>query len=129
MLLILSLVYLQRCSSTGRDISGVKLFDDILRASIEKITNTHFDDAAWMQASLPVVKGGLGIRHATDLALPAFLASVSGVSGFAQSILPQELLPLYDPAENEAVQLWLAKPMSVLPEGEKKDPQKEWESP
>jgi hypothetical protein len=51
------------------------------------------------------------------------------VSGFAQSILPQELLLLHDAAENEAVPLWLAKSMSVLPKGEKKDSQKEWESP
>ena len=37
--------------------------------------NIHFDDNNWSQAKLPVRYGGLGLRTAADLALPAFLSS------------------------------------------------------
>ncbi len=43
------------------------------------ITNIHFgeDDPAWVQATLPVKMGGLGIRNAVQLAPSAFLAASS----------------------------------------------------
>ena len=50
-------------------------------------TNTHNDDddddnnnMKWTQASLPVRDRGLGIRHVTSLALPAFVASAASLS-------------------------------------------------
>ncbi|GAV01565.1 hypothetical protein RvY_12256 [Ramazzottius varieornatus] len=33
-------------------------------------------DDVWKQATLPVGKGGLGIRRAEQIALPAYLASI-----------------------------------------------------
>ena len=35
-------------------------------------------DDGWRQAKLPVKHGGLGVLSASDIALPAFLASVFG---------------------------------------------------
>jgi len=34
-----------------------------------------FSDDQWLEASLPVLDGGLGIRRVSSLATPAFLAS------------------------------------------------------
>jgi len=44
-------------------------------------------DTQWLQASLPVKDGGLGIRRAASLALPAFLASAASTSSLQDSIL------------------------------------------
>jgi hypothetical protein len=49
--------------------------DDKLRRALENILDHTLSEKAWTQASLPVYFGGLGIRRATDLALPGFLAS------------------------------------------------------
>ena len=49
--------------------------DNLLRSGINKITNSDPSDIQWMQASLPVKDGGLGIRRAASLAPSAFLAS------------------------------------------------------
>ena len=37
-------------------------FDDLLRRSIQLITNSDLSDFQWTQASLPVKDGGLGVR-------------------------------------------------------------------
>ena len=52
-------------------------------------------------------RGGLGIRSAVDLALPAYLSSVHG-AGWGE----QKLLPLYitdNPTIEEAETLWMEK--------------------
>ena len=46
---------------------------------------------------LPVAQGGLGVRLASDLALPAFLASAHGASSAMRKLLPKEIQDLdYD---------------------------------
>ena len=49
-------------------------FDSLLRSGLCTITNLAVSDPQWIQASLPVSAGGLGIRRVVSLALPAFLA-------------------------------------------------------
>jgi hypothetical protein len=51
----------------------------MIRTSLASVTNTDMTDSVWRQASLPVSKGGLGIRRTDELAIPAFLASVYSV--------------------------------------------------
>ena len=53
-------------------------YDEVLRSSLETILNVTLEGDAWVQSSLPASKGGLGIRWASDLALPAFLSSSYG---------------------------------------------------
>jgi len=45
-----------------------------VNAAIDSITNSALFDKQWIQASLPVKDGGLGIGRVSSLALPAFLA-------------------------------------------------------
>ena len=52
--------------------------DKLLRNSLCKVTNVKLDDNQFLQAVLPVAKGGLGVSSARQLALPAFLASAVG---------------------------------------------------
>jgi len=52
-------------------------YDNILRSTLQSVLNTAMSDDVWDQATLLVANGGLGIRKATDVALPAFLSSVA----------------------------------------------------
>ena len=50
----------------------------------------------WIQASLPVGDGGIGIRSAQMLAHSAFLASAASTPQLQQSILPDSISSLED---------------------------------
>ena len=70
---------------------NLKIYDNILRSTIEIITNTRLCDDAWTQATLPVKAGGLGIRSAVQLAPSAFLSSAAASSDLVHHILPSRL--------------------------------------
>jgi hypothetical protein len=54
----------------------------------------EISDQMWVQASLPVAMGGLGIRGTQDLAIPAYLASIASTSDLvSHSCLPQHTKP------------------------------------
>ena len=67
-------------------------YDRVLREILEDIMNVRLDGNQWLQATLPVKHGGLGIRSAVDVSLPAFISSciqsgdlsheISGIDGF-----------------------------------------------
>lgn len=67
--------YLLRCAPCF-DVPALLECGTFLRETLESILNCRLDDDQWAQASLPVARGGLGIRDPKDVALPAFLASV-----------------------------------------------------
>lgn len=78
--------HLLRCSPSVEN-SSLITFDNLLRSALERITNSSLSDTQWLQASLTIKEGGLGIRRVTSLALPAFLASAAGTSSLQTSIL------------------------------------------
>ena len=68
------LIHILRCSPCT-DHSALATFDKLLHSGINAITNSNLSETQWIQASLPVKDGGLGIRRAASLASSAFLAS------------------------------------------------------
>ena len=50
--------------------------------------NIQLFEEAWSQATLSEVKGGLGLRPATEVAIAGYLSSVHASSGIVQSLLP-----------------------------------------
>ena len=65
-----------RCSpSLGNAI--LSQIDEVFKSNISHIANVVLSDVQWIQASLPVKAGDLGIRRAASLALPAYLASAT----------------------------------------------------
>jgi hypothetical protein len=62
-------------------------FDNLLRSAISAITNNPLPEIGWIQASLPVAEGGLGIRSVASLAPSAFLASAAGTRNLQDAIL------------------------------------------
>ena len=57
------------------------------------IRNASFDDIGWIQATLPIRLGGIGLRRASDLALPAYLASISASQSFISEITHPDNIP------------------------------------
>ena len=61
--------------------------DEVLKFNISHIANVVLSDVQWIQASLSVKAGGLGICRAASLALPAYLASATSTASLQYLIL------------------------------------------
>ena len=83
-------------------------YDLLLQPLLSKIVNIHFqvDDPAWLQATLPVSAGGLGIRSAVHLAPSAFLASADGSTDLVHHLLPSRLSTTLYPGREDALASW-----------------------
>jgi len=79
-LAIPKLLYLLRTSPCS-DNPLLRQFDDTLRTGLIAILNVDINNDQWLQASLPVGDGGLGIRSAEMLAPSAYLASSRSQNG------------------------------------------------
>ena len=71
------LMYLLRSSPIFHHSDLLADFDDCLKFCATDICNASFDDIGWIQATLPIRLGDICLRRASDLALPAYLASIS----------------------------------------------------
>jgi len=92
----------------------VGAFDEGLRAALTKVTNCHLSQEAWGRATLPTRWGGLGVRSASELALPAYLASVAASADLVAVLLtPLQLKPLALLGERAEV-LWRAQNGGLL---------------
>ena len=112
-------------------------YDHQLKIGLEEILNIRLEENAWVQATLPVRKGGLGIRLASDLALPAFLSSAWGASSGAESLLTEEVLEAGYKQLDRAEEKWdecfrlddpLPFPECAL-QPENKSVQAQWDAP
>jgi hypothetical protein len=65
----------------------------ILIITLGRITNSDISDTQWLQASLPIKDGGLGVRRIASLALPAFLASAASTVILQDTILANHPCP------------------------------------
>ena len=71
------LLYFLRTSPCLEEVDLLQQYDCIIRKSLSKICNVNFDESSYTQAILPVSKGGKGFASASQIALPAFLASAT----------------------------------------------------
>jgi hypothetical protein len=85
------LTYFLRSSPCFLKPDILKRYDTIIKDALVKILNIQLPEEAWSQATLPVAKGGLGLRPATEIALAGYLSSVHASSGIVQSLLPDSL--------------------------------------
>jgi len=54
---------------------------------MSKITNSALSDIQWLQASMPIAHGGLGVRRVSSLAILAFLVSAASTLPLQDDIL------------------------------------------
>ena len=104
-------------------------YDDCLREILSLVTNTLLerDSSAWMQASLPVKLGGLGIRSAVSVAPSAFLASTHSTAELVDAILSPHIRSHPAPHLDEAQLHWSAGHDCQPPEGNAACRQKSWD--
>jgi hypothetical protein len=73
------------------------------------VLNIQLTDEAWEQATLPTSSGGIGVRKASQVALPAFLSSVVSSQPLVTELLPGRLHTICgtdDPLFIAAVSEW-----------------------
>ena len=113
-LAIPKLLYLLRTSDCG-DNPLLSEFDNTLRSGLTSILNVDLSENQWIQASLPVGDGSLGIRSAQMLAPSAFLASAASTFQLQQSILPDSISSLEDGSLESIKALWAGQSNSAKP--------------
>ncbi|XP_069181539.1 uncharacterized protein [Procambarus clarkii] len=126
------LTYFLRCAPSF-DSPKLTEYDTLLRSITMKVLNLSLQDDQWDQATLPVRLGGIGIRKATQLALPAFLSSTSATGELVKEILPEHLrdsIGIHDPKFAEGAGQWdtlvNSHPRPTFPNDCK---QSKWDSP
>ena len=100
------LLYLLRCSPCWKSIESLAKYDDILKSTIGVITNCNLNSNSWLQSSLPIKLGGLGIRDASTLSVSAFLGSVCDTSDLIKTILPAYILSANDSDFKDCLNQW-----------------------
>lgn len=120
------LTYFLRTSPLWLFPDIVTEMDNNLRTCIESIINLKLDDVQWIQTSLPISKGGLGLRSVTDLCLPAFLASTFSVSGIVKSIIDTNSDDFEISFMKDATVAW-TQFIDTFPETEHFKIQKKWD--
>ena len=126
------LTYTLRSAPCFKHVQLLSDYDSVLRSSVQSILNITLSDEAWNQIALPVASGGLGIRRAMDIALPAFLSSVAGSHSLVYQLLPQSLHAVAgteDPIFNEAVYEWQYRTNTTLVQLPFASSQKVWDAP
>jgi hypothetical protein len=110
---------------------ALEKFDSLLRNCVCIISNTDMTDLQWIQASLPVRNGGLGIRRVSSLAPSAFLASAAGTRNLQDNILLR-----YGKPSDSAVVIVLAQWTALYdqsgdlcPTGDNEGIQRAWDKP
>ena len=106
-------------------------YDELLRSLLAMTLNIDLSEKAWLQASLPVSWGGLGVRSAALLAPSAYLASAAGASALISTILPLRLLSTVDESGKVALAAWRlqADPTMSPPDATQCVRQKAWDNP
>ena len=109
----------------------MELYDQELQSIVSNICNIHFshDDPAWLQATLPIRMGGLGIRRAVQLAPSAYLASAAATHDLVQDILPGHLRSLPSPYVDQALPCWQQGHHTNPLDGDAAKIQRSWDFP
>ena len=108
----------------------LEAYDSELRSTLSEVLNIDLeDDSSWLQASLPVGYGGVGIRRATQLAPSAFLASAAGSSVLTDRILPDRFRGTSYPEVDQALSEWSKGHDQPPPPSPEDKRQKAWDAP
>ena len=121
------LLHILRCSPCHGH-SSLSNYDAILHSGISSLFNISLSDTQFLQASLPVKFGGLGIRRVSSLANPAFLASAAGTTSLQSSLLADFDLP-EDPLVASYLETWSSLSQVPIPSNPSLLRQSAWDGP
>ncbi|HEY9807279.1 MAG TPA: hypothetical protein V6D04_11970, partial [Candidatus Obscuribacterales bacterium] len=124
------LLYLLRTVPCTGNVELQK-YDDAVRSALESLLNIELPEPAWLQASLPVRFGGLGMRSTVALAPSAFLASAARALDLMAVLLPPFFQTAGDKSVTVAVNSWELQvgPTVSQPSGVMRKVQKAWDAP
>ena len=99
-------------------------FDTLARSTLSVVLNVDFSDGQWLQASLTVNSGGLGVRSVPLLAPSAFLASATGAQHLVNALLPPGVSGSVDGEAESALLCWRVlvlpdEPVPINPSSQK----------
>jgi hypothetical protein len=105
-------------------------WDNLLRSIVSRITNIDFrpEDPSWLQATLPINSGGLGIRSASHLAPSAFLASADEASKLIHHLLPHNLVDITYSERDLALSSWSQELPPDTPPPSSPSQQRSWDN-
>ena len=81
-------------------------FDDILRDGLSKVLNVDLSHNQYIPTTLPVNKGGIGIRNVVSLTPSAFLASAASTFNLQNRILSENLALIPDTRVTGTLAIW-----------------------
>lgn len=116
-----------RCAPCA-DHPTLDAYDQRLRKGLEDILNINLTDTQWIQSTLPIAMGGLGIRRVSSLAIPAFLASAVGTLALQSDILRQ-LEGNQDPSVEDLEARWRIESGITIPNSFPTHIQSKWDQP
>jgi len=108
-------------------MSGFNDIDLVQTNSLLDILNVTLTGDSWMQASLPVHWGGIGVRRIVDLAPSACLASTYLVQPLVAEILTPISLYCFESAQFIAQTSWLSIGNLIPPSGSIRPIQWAWD--
>ena len=123
------IMYTLRTAPCFLNIEWCKEFDDTLRKALQRILNVNMDDSMWDQCSLPVSLGGIGVRRASDVAVPAYLSSVHATGNGVQAMVSDTIFNESNSFFDLAKEIWLAKVGTETPLPSNQSCQKQWDLP
>lgn len=105
----------------------IEEMDNLIRPTLEIITNSKLDSDKWILSSLPINIGGLGVRRVQDIHLPAFLSSINSTSPLVCFMLKMSSQNILEIADYEnGLNTWTSMhPRTSQPE--KPSIQKHWD--
>ena len=104
-------------------------YDQSIRGALSNILNLKLiEESVWNQCTLPVKDGGLGIRSAQDLSLPAFLSSYTASIQIAHSMLPYGLRDVHSSYFDIGCNQWMNN-LGITEIREYSNFQSEWDKP
>ena len=102
------LTYVLRTSACFQS-PHLKSYDSKIRCALEKVLNIQLSGLSWKQCTLPVRFGGLGIRSAEDIVLPAFLSSIYACAASLPDSFNITSSGIQDPCFSLAFSSWSEK--------------------
>ena len=122
------LTYFQRTVPCFLETEVLRHYDKLLKDALQVILNINLKDSAWNQSTLPVSKGGLGVKLASELAVPAYLSSVCASESLTNSLLPDGLRNERNQFYEQGTEVWKSTlSTETLPTNP--SVQSEWEGP
>ena len=85
------IMYFIRTAPIFRNTVWCEQFDETIRLALQRILNVQMEGSTWEQSSLPISMGGLGIRKASEVAVPAYLSSVCATSKGVEEMVPNTI--------------------------------------